>query len=71
MRRVLSFLFGAILGGLVGSTTALLLAPESGAELRAQIRERLEAFGTEIRQAATARRIELQQRLDTLRAPRA
>ncbi len=71
MRRILGFLLGAVLGGLVGSTAALLLAPQSGAELRAQIRERLDAFGAEIRQAATARRIELQQRLDTLRAPRA
>lgn len=71
MRRILSFLLGAVLGGLVGSTAALLLAPQSGVELRAQIRERLDAFGTEIRQAAAARRIELQQRLDTLRAPRA
>lgn len=70
MRRLLSFLFGAILGGLVGSTTALLLAPESGAELRARLRERVDAFGAEIRQAAATRRIELQQRLETLRAPR-
>lgn len=71
MRRILSFLLGAILGGLVGSTLALLFAPESGVELREQIRERFSALGTEIRQAAAARRIELQQRLETLRTPRA
>lgn len=71
MRRILSFLLGVILGGLVGSTLALLFAPESGTELREQIRERFSALGAEIRQAATARRIELQQRLETLRSPRA
>jgi gas vesicle protein len=71
MRRLLGFLLGVVLGGLVGSTLALLFAPESGSELRTQIRERFAAFGAEIRQAAATRRIELQQRLDTLRAPRA
>lgn len=71
MRRILGFIFGAILGGLVGAALALLFAPESGPELRTQIRERLSALGTEVRQAATSRRIELQQRLETLRSPRA
>ena len=49
----------------------LLLAPESGEELRAQLRERGQNFLGEIRHAADARRIELKDRLDTLREPRA
>ena len=70
MRRMFGFLIGIFVGGLVGSTIALLLAPDSGEELRAQLRERGETFMGEIRHAADTRRIELKDRLDTLRAPR-
>jgi gas vesicle protein len=65
------FLIGVTVGALVGSTIALLLAPESGDELRAELRERGQGFMSEVRQAADIRRIELKDRLDTLRAPRA
>jgi len=71
MRKTLGFIVGALVGGLVGATLALLFAPESGTELRTQIRDRAQTFGTEIRQAAATERIELQERLETLRAPRA
>jgi len=54
----------------VGSTVALLMAPESGEELRGQIRDRGQGFLNEVRHAADSRRIELRNRLDTLRAPR-
>jgi gas vesicle protein len=71
MRRALSFLIGVTLGGLVGATISLLLAPSSGRELRAQIGDRAENLAAEVRQAANTKRIELQGRLDTLRAPKA
>jgi gas vesicle protein len=71
MRRVFSFFIGATLGGLVGATLALLFAPASGEELRAQITDRSQVFATEIRQAANSKRIELQERLEILRAPKA
>jgi len=71
MRKMFGFLIGVFIGALVGSTIALLLAPESGDELRAQLRERGQNFMGEVRQAADARRIELKDRLDTLREPRA
>jgi len=71
MRKMFGFLIGILVGSLVGSTIALLLAPESGDELRAQLRERGQNFVGEIRHAADTRRIELKDRLDTLRAPRA
>lgn len=71
MRRALSFFIGVTLGGLIGATLALLFAPASGTDLRAQIRDRAENVAAEIRQAAATKRIELQQRLDTLRAPKA
>jgi len=65
------FLIGIFVGSLVGSTIALLLAPEAGEELRAELRERGQNFMGEVQNAADTRRIELKDRLDTLRAPRA
>ena len=70
MKRMFGFLIGIVVGGLVGSTIALLMAPESGEELRSKIRSRGEGFYNEIRHAADERRIELRQKLDSLRAPR-
>lgn len=70
MRKMFGFLIGVFVGGLVGSTIALLLAPEAGDELRAELRERGQGFVSEVRQAADTRRIELKDRLDALRAPK-
>jgi len=70
MRRTASFFIGAIIGGVVGSALALLFAPASGDELRVQISERAQSFASNIRQAASTKRIELQERLEVLRAPR-
>jgi gas vesicle protein len=64
------FLIGIAVGGLVGGTIALLLAPESGEELRSELRERGQNFYNDVRHAADERRIELRQRLEVLRAPR-
>ncbi|OQX62972.1 MAG: hypothetical protein B5M51_05575 [Anaerolinea sp. 4484_236] len=69
MRKIFGFLIGVVVGGLVGSTVALLLAPDSGEELRGMLRERGVAFQAEIRNAADARRIELRERLEELRTP--
>ncbi len=71
MRRTLSFFVGALVGGLIGAITALLLAPSSGRELRAQISDRAQNIAADVRQAANTKRIELQERLDTLRSPKA
>lgn len=71
MRKIFAFLIGIFLGALVGSTITLLLAPASGEQLRAQLRQRTQAVVAEVRQAAQQRRIELEQRLQELRAPRA
>ncbi len=70
MRRMFGFLIGVFAGGLVGAVMALLLAPESGEQLRGQLRDRGQTFLNDIRHSADARRIELRRRLDTLRAPR-
>ena len=71
MRRAVSFLMGVVLGGLVGATLAILFAPESGMELRAEISTRSRNFADELRHAASSKRIELQERLESLRAPKA
>lgn len=70
MRRMFGFLIGIFVGGLVGSMVALLLAPESGENLRQQIRARGETLVNDIRNTADVRRIELRDRLEAMRAPR-
>ena len=70
MRRMFGFLIGIAVGSLVGSTIALLMAPESGEDLRLQIRDRGQNFFNDVRHAADERKIELRHRLDAMRAPR-
>jgi len=62
-----SFIEGLIFGGLLGATLALLFAPSSGDNLRSQIQAELEKLKGEISQAASERRIELEQQLADLR----
>ena len=69
MKKALSFLSGALMGGLVGTTLALLLTPASGDDLRAQIQERVEALQLEVKEAASARRADLERQLSAMRAP--
>jgi gas vesicle protein len=70
MRRVSGFLIGIFVGAMVGSTVALLLAPDSGEGLRSQLRATGEGFLVDVRGAADARRAELTDRLQSLRASR-
>ncbi len=70
MRRTLSFLYGALIGAMIGATIGLLLAPQPGDEIRTQMRERAQQMQLDVKNAAAARRAELEQQLATLRAPR-
>ena len=70
MRIMFGFLIGIFAGGLVGGVLALLLAPESGEKLRGQLRDRGQVLMNDVRHSADSRRIELRNRLETLRAPR-
>jgi gas vesicle protein len=70
MRRAFSFFIGTLIGAIIGAGAALLLAPSAGKDLRLQISDRAQSITDGIRQAANTKRIELQERLDTLRLPR-
>jgi len=67
MKKFLSFFVGTVMGGLVGATLALLLAPSSGETLRGQIRERFAALQDELVQAANERKLELEAKLTNMR----
>jgi gas vesicle protein len=58
-----------IMGGLVGATIAILLAPVSGEEVRAQLQERTIRLRDDVMAVAEARRAELERELTALRAP--
>lgn len=70
MNRIGNFILGAIVGGLVGSITALLLAPSSGQDLRSGMATRADQIRSEVAQAAATRRADLERQLAELRAPR-
>jgi gas vesicle protein len=70
MRRALGFFIGTLIGGIFGATVALLFTPSAGKDLRIQINESAQGLAANIRHAANSKRIELQERLETLRAPR-
>ncbi len=70
MRRAFSFFIGTLIGGIIGAAVALLFTPSAGKDLRVQITDRAQGLAADIRHAANTKRIELQERLDTLRAPR-
>lgn len=69
MRKLASFITGALIGGLVGATFALLFAPGTGKELQERIRLTATELGDEVRSAAQNKREELQKQLEGLRKP--
>ncbi|MBO9362758.1 MAG: YtxH domain-containing protein [Thermoflexus sp.] len=71
MRHGLVWIYGFLMGGLIGAGLALLWTPCSGLELRERIRSRWLQVVEEGRQAAVQRRTELERELAVLirRAP--
>jgi gas vesicle protein len=69
MSRVTNFIFGIVLGGLVGSTVALLITPASGEKFRSQMRGYVTRIQDEVRKAAETKREELEAQLVELRKP--
>jgi len=70
MNRTINFLLGMIVGGFVGAAVAILVAPVSGEELRADINQRAERIRSDVSQAAADRRAELERQLAALKAPK-
>ena len=70
MNKIFSFFTGMIIGGLVGATVAILMAPSSGEDMRGQLQERSIQLRDDIKAVAEQRRAELERELEALRAPR-
>ena len=66
MKKAMAFIFGAVLGGVLGGITALMLAPYSGEELRTVIQKEVDNIQIEIKEAAQKKRAELEEQLDEL-----
>lgn len=66
MRKAMAFTFGAIIGGVLGAVTALLLAPYPGDELRTAIQKQVDSLQMEIKEAAQQKRAELEDQLEEL-----
>jgi gas vesicle protein len=67
MQKAANLFLGAILGGLVGSAVALILAPMSGDELRSEVKNYSRHVKDEVERAANSRRTELERELADLR----
>jgi gas vesicle protein len=68
MRKFGNFVLGAMLGGIVGSTLALLFAPASGEEARDEIKAYFTNLKEELNRAADEKRAELEMELHQLRS---
>jgi gas vesicle protein len=64
------FLIGFIIGLILGAVIVLLTTPRSGKDLQQQVKDRVNNILAEGRQAAEARRVELENRLADLKAGR-
>ena len=71
MQRTFSYLAGAITGALVGATLVVLFTPQSGESIRSDLRNRVQSLREQMKEAASARRQELEAQLSDLRAPKA
>jgi gas vesicle protein len=70
MKRFISLLAGFLTGAIVGGALAILFAPSSGQELKAEIQGRYYHLRDEVSEAAAQRRAELEEQLAALRAPK-
>ena len=67
MRWFGNFLLGALIGGIVGAVSVLLLTPATGSETRGRIADYAHNVEDQVRQTAVTRRQELQIELESLR----
>lgn len=69
MKKALSFITGAAIGGIVGAVLAMLFAPSTGQNLRNQITEYVLQTKDDVMKAGQQRRDELEHELEVLRQP--
>ena len=67
MRRIFSFMAGALCGAVVGGVATLLLTPASGEDLRAQAEARWQDAKNEAQLAMDERRRELEDQFELSR----
>ncbi len=70
MRKVFAFLAGLLIGILTGGLVAIMLAPQSGAELQHKIQDGVQRLVEEGKSAAEARRLELETQLESFKQGR-
>jgi len=63
------FMIGSFLGGLFGAVIGLLIAPESGQQLRGRVTDSIIQVRNDVVQASSDKRSELQEQLGRLRQP--
>lgn len=68
MGRFGNFVVGAFFGSIVGSALALLLAPESGKEIRGQLVQFKDSVQREMNEARMKRRLQMELELARLRS---
>ncbi len=68
MRKFGHFMFGIMLGGILGSAIAILFAPASGEKARDEIKAYLTNLKDEVSRAADEKRAELEMELNRLRS---
>lgn len=69
MRKLLTFVYGVVIGGTVGVAASILFAPASGEDMRGNARKRYQQILDESARAAAARRAELEAELDAMCSP--
>ncbi len=70
MRKFMVFLAGLVVGLWTGGVLAMLFAPQSGAALQQRIREGVDRLVEEGKSAAEARRLELEEQLESFKQGR-
>ena len=66
MRKAMAFIFGAVMGGVIGALAALLLTPYSGSELKTAIQNEVDKISVDIKDAAIKKRAELEEQLEEM-----
>lgn len=68
MRKFGNFVVGALLGGLIGGSLAILFAPAPGEKTRSEIEAYFKNLQNEVNRAAEEKRAELEAQLQRMRS---